>query len=98
MPLRELRRRFTKSELVVAAWRSAEMAHYMRQTTKQTKAGMDSKLGIKKEALSEDVKRFINEDGDVDLRLMSGDQVYNYLAKQGLRLPVVSYPRKSKPS
>lgn len=36
LPLKEIRKRFTKSEICIMAWRSGEVAHNMRSTMQRT--------------------------------------------------------------
>lgn len=83
---REIEQRFTKSELVLLAWRSQEQAAEMKR---RMEAGSDEQPrnnGVP--------KKYLNDEGEVDMSKMTGDEAYRYL--QGIGFPVgMGAPRRS---
>jgi hypothetical protein len=97
MSKREIEAKFTKSEMVLLAWRSQEMSYKMSQETK--KASQDSELASipgkskvkkRKDGVPDWVPdHLINEEGDVDLRLATGKEAHKFFSMQGIVLPVI---------
>jgi hypothetical protein len=90
MPLREIEERFTRSELVILAWRSQEQ-HYNLQKDMPKK----SKKGKRKMVYGPDdigpqgmPDEFFNEDGEIDLRKVKGEDARRYFEmKLGIPMP-----------
>lgn len=106
MPSREIRRRFTKSDLALMAWRSAEVTSNMRdKTVKNIKlpstmdgtgygtenVDKDEMLRGIEERLGGIVYKMCREDGEIDLRRLTGDEALTYM--QALGIPVIPMRR-----
>lgn len=98
IPMREVRRRFTKSELATVAWRSAEMAHNMtsktRQSSQQRATGQQTEdTGVPDSAVSALERRMgpiadklANKEGEVDLRQLTGSEALHFMGAMGIRM------------
>jgi hypothetical protein len=86
---RELEEKFTRSEMVLLAWRSQEVSAKLEQTT----AGMNSGKNFNSNAPQGLPKHFYNEEGEVDLRQVTGAEAYRYFSSRGVRLPIMSGKR-----
>jgi hypothetical protein len=93
LPLREIKERFTWSEVVLMGWRSQEQVHQLK---KKTPKGIGAHAGDGKprkhyspgEIPDNLPDRFFNEEGEVDLRQVTGRDAVQYLAAIGLKVPV----------
>jgi hypothetical protein len=102
LSLREVERRFTKSELFLVAWRSQEVHHNIfdkehaiveetddekleRFLNRQQGGGRKEKIPAPQGV----PKKFLNADGEVDLRQVTGEEAYQFLARQGMALPIM---------
>lgn len=96
MPLREIRERFTWSEIVLLGWRSAEQAHQLKDKTPANLRNTRTKAGGKKprkhyehgEIPDNLPDRFFNEEGEVDLSKVTGRDAVKYLQAIGINVPV----------
>lgn len=93
MSKRELEEKFTVSELFFVAWRSSEIAFGMEKKFKATGLG-DTKVknfgGINvPQNLPE---HFFNEQGELDLRRVTGREAYRYF--QAIGIPLAVMPAK----
>jgi hypothetical protein len=85
---RELDAKFTKSELALLAWRSQEVSASMEKST-------GSRKGQRKNYSDAEVPEglpdhfFDPETGELDLRRVTGEEAYKYMAAIGIRLPVM---------
>lgn len=89
MPLRELRKKYTKSEMAIAGWRGAEMAANMREqriapaANAQHARAMAEPMDEIERQLEEKIGSFahelVDENGEVDLRRVSGDKALRYM-------------------
>jgi hypothetical protein len=86
---RELEAKFMKSEVVLLAWRSQELANNMNKDSDRPALG-------KRRPHSFDVSvpeglpdHFYNKDGEIDLRQVTGEEAYRYFSSQGIRLPIM---------
>jgi hypothetical protein len=90
MPLREIEERFTKSELVLMAWRSQEMHHNLQKDmpAKKKKGRKGNKYSaddIGPEGMPE---HFFNEDGEIDLSKVKGEEARGYFERRlGIPMP-----------
>ena len=93
MPMAEIENKFTTSELSIVAWKASETAYHMRQKMKEHKT--EETAGPRKNhpILGNLPDRFFNEEGDLDMRLMTGEEAWNFLQRQGKRLPVIPTQR-----
>lgn len=93
---RELEAKFTKSEMVLLAWRSQEMSHNMNV---QTKVGVGTPRrsvdGMIPEGLPD---HFFRKDydpetglgpGELDLRQVKGEEAYKFFSTMGVHLPII---------
>lgn len=92
MPVREIAKKYTKSELAIVAWRSAETAHNLEVATKVRRPHSDSSTGpetpgnrIPEDTLEvkmgpEVVAKLGGEDGEVDLRKMTGAEAMRFMS------------------
>jgi hypothetical protein len=102
MPSREIRRRFTKSDIAVMSWRSAEVSANMRDRTLRTPrlpSKMDgSGYPLESEAYQKQldaiearlggiVYKMTDDKGEIDLRRLTGDEAVTYM--QALGVPVI---------
>jgi hypothetical protein len=97
MPFGEIEERFTKSELVFMGWRSQEqhwsfkkkMKHMKREGSQEEYADAPRKSkytadDVIPEGLPDE---FFNEEGEVDLSRVTGQQAKQYFAKMGMPFP-----------
>ena len=100
MPSREIRKRFTKSDIAIMSWRSAEMNANMRDNTLRT-APLPSKIDGTGYPLMEDVEhdtvlkgiedrlgdvvyKMTDEKGEIDLRRLTGEEAVQYMNAIGI--------------
>lgn len=100
MPLREIEAQFTRSEMHMLAWRSQEQYWQMKdkfKETEKTSGQLDIPMPHKgsKNRKEYDGKvptnlpdHFYNEQGEIDLRQVTGDEAYRFFQMQGIRLPI----------
>lgn len=108
IPMREIRKKYAKSELVMMAWHSREQSFQMRQSrhtparpqnSKQDKiqSGYVPSSGVRELEDSYELpagvnngatipKKFFGEDGEIDLRQVTGQQAVRYLQALGLNI------------
>jgi len=111
MPLREIRRKFTKSEIVIIAWRSQEQAFNLKKKFKNIEGGEGNSVeGIKKTASGKKRKvyegigpnqmpdEYFDEHGDFNLSKVKGEQARQYMAKLGLPCLPIMDTRPARPS
>lgn len=72
-------------------WRSQEMSYSLEQ---QTKAAADGVSAPPKVPLDAQIPmglpaHFYNEQGEIDLRNVSGEEAYRFMMAQGIKLPIV---------
>ena len=97
MGKRELEEKFTKSELVILAWRSQETAATLEKMGKESQDSFKEKTRPKPDRPwvpdaqmpSGLPDHFFNEDGEVDLRNVTGEEAYRYFSSIGVRLPII---------
>ncbi len=94
--LREIGNKFTKSELVLVAWRSQEQSYHFKQRLKKIDKGEQSitgKSGKKRKEYLDGIgpermpDEFFNEEGDFDLSRVTGENARRYF-EQVLRIPL----------
>jgi hypothetical protein len=93
---REIEKKFTRSELVILAWRSQEIsASFERQSGTTPPTGKRNfHLGAQvPEGLPD---KFYNKDGEVDLRQVTGEEAYKYMSAIGVKLPIMYGSRKKE--
>lgn len=94
-PVREIEERFTRSELVIIAWRSQEMHHNFKkqrgdsivETSTQSKSGKYRKEypdGIGPEGMPD---HFFDEHGDFNLSKVTGEEAKRYFETR-LKIPM----------
>jgi len=86
LPLRELRRKYTKSEMAIAGWRSLETASNMRQQTiapaQQSQIPPSAQDAIERdleEKIGDFAEQLVNEKGEIDLRRVTGAQAVRFM-------------------
>lgn len=99
MPMAEIRRRFTKSELYGLGWRSGELAYNMRSKQTQshyeaahrtpdasvmTPVVSDREIVELEARMGPVVHRVVDDKGTVDLARVTGDEAMHYLAALGI--------------
>jgi hypothetical protein len=88
MPLREIEERFTKSELVLMAWRSQEMHHNLQKDMPKKKGKKHSKYGPDDIGPEGMPAHFFNEDGEIDLSRVKGEEARGYFERRlGIPMP-----------
>jgi hypothetical protein len=95
MPLREIKERFTWSEIVLMGWRSQEQTHQLKSKSGNIRSWKEDKANVKqRKAYAEGEipanlpDRFFNEEGEVDLRKVTGRDAVQYLAAVGIHVPI----------
>lgn len=95
IPLREIRKRFTLSEIVFISWRSQEQAYNLKHSTDKggkpkTKTAKGGKARKEVDGYIPDglPDHFFNDEGEVDLRQVKGEEARQYFAALGIQLPV----------
>lgn len=95
---RELEAKFTKSEMVLLAWRSHEISYNMQKQTDSIKTGG---TGVSRQVggLPDDLPDYFfrKEDdpvagvkkGELDLRQVTGADAHRLFQKMGIRLPII---------
>lgn len=96
---RELEKKFTRSELVLLAWRSQEMSASLERQTESPKGAQSAQP--KRVYLDAQVPQglpdhFYNKDGEIDLRQVSGEEAYKYMSSVGIKLPIMTGSRGEK--
>lgn len=87
---RELEKKFCRSELVLLAWRSQEIAAQLEESAGTAPAASGKKRQYTDANVPEGLPdRFYNKDGEVDLRQVTGEEAYRYFSSMGIRLPVM---------
>jgi hypothetical protein len=100
MSRREMDKKFTRSEMLILSWRSMEMSYLMKQQTKGLGSSIDGEASEgtpkvrRKRYLDANIPdglpdRFFNKDGEVDLRLVTGEEAVKYLQTAGIKIPVI---------
>lgn len=89
LPLREIRQRYTKSEMYLTAWRAEEQ--YVEMHKKMAKADKPPKDGEESDADAAPEVEDVVEGGDVELDLskMKGKDALAYMVRAGLMAPVM---------
>jgi len=99
MPSREMRSRFTKSDIALMAWRSAEVSANMRDRTVRSlpskmdgdgypteQTAYEKRLKEIEDRLGTIVYKMQDENGKIDLRRLTGDEAVTYLQAIGVRV------------
>jgi hypothetical protein len=101
LPMREVRQKFTKSELAIMAWRSAELSHNMKNRSRGPSREMlpqgdwspkpqgvieDRELSILEERLGPIAYKIENEKGELDLRKLTGDEAVRFMGALGINV------------
>jgi hypothetical protein len=88
LPLRELRARYTKSEMFIMGWRAAEIAENMEKGSKRAQSQMPDRYSNEELALEQRLGgllgKAVDSSGEVDLSKMTGDEAVGYLSAFGL--------------
>lgn len=100
LPMREIKRKYTKSELAVLAWRSQELAHNMSQHSKRASrqpfvgAGRmryqepptvdDVIISSIEKRLGPIADKITGDDGDVDLHRLTGAEAHAFFSSLGV--------------
>jgi hypothetical protein len=94
---RELEEKFKKSEMVVLAWRSQEISANMeKQSEGMMSPGKSRKPVYDAEVPHNLPDHFFNEDGEIDLRQVTGEEAYKYMSSIGVKLPRIMPFRRDK--
>jgi hypothetical protein len=92
LPLRELRKRYTKSEMFVMAWRSSEIAYNMGKLHK-TEAPTPEKVATASQSayearlesqLGSIVDKLTDEEGEVSLHGLTGKEAMHFMGSMGI--------------
>jgi len=98
MSMDEIEEKFTKSELMIMSWTSQEQAAHLEEETKRKKTSIKNKTQLQDleeelsgkeittvERQSSDLPdRYYNEEGEVDLRKVSGKEAVRLLSAMGM--------------
>lgn len=102
IPFREIKRRFTKSEIILMAWRSQEQHHNMKKKLKKYDSDEDEDTdettvkkhkGKKRKIYSDGIgpermpDEFYDENGDFNLSKVKGEQARRYF-ESVLKIPM----------
>lgn len=80
MSMTEIYHKFTKSEIAIMSWTSQEQVINLEKKT-QTKPVQKEQSNIEGDL----PEHFYNEQGEVDLRRVTGKEAVKFLAAQGIR-------------
>jgi hypothetical protein len=102
IPMRDIRKRFKKSELAVLAWRSSEMGYNMSTTRNKQHQRRDNdsysdytgvppvhndrEIQALEERLGPVVHKMVNDKGEVDLGRLTGDEALLYMSALGIHI------------
>lgn len=87
---RELEKKFTRSELVLLAWRSQEISASLDASAKPPQENRAKKRFYFDAQVPEGLPdKFFNADGEIDLRQVSGEEAYKYMSSIGVKLPIM---------
>lgn len=94
MPLHEINERFTRSELFMVAWRSQEQHFNLKKRMKKydkpgSNVGDRSRYGSTDIIPDELPESFYNDEGEIDLSKVTGNQARKYMANLGIPFPVI---------
>lgn len=108
MPLEEIRDRFTKSERVMIAWRSQEQYWQMKKkmgdrprgrkrATEPGKKGKEVRIKGQRIQYNDSMvdsmpDKFFNEEGELDMRLMTGQQAVAYMNAKSKEMGLPLFP------
>lgn len=89
MSLSEIEAKFTKSEMAIMSWSSQEQTLNLEKKTKNTKKNNFKKpSNIEKD--DEDLpSHFYNEEGEIDLRKVTGKEAHRFLSRMGIKIPII---------
>jgi hypothetical protein len=89
---REMEKKFRRSELIIMAWRSQEVSASLeikQEGTVPESGGRRKKNTYADAQVPKNLPdKFYNEEGDIDLRRVTGAEAYKYMMSQGVKLPV----------
>lgn len=95
---REMEKKFTRSEMALLAWRSQEISASMdkiKTEGKEEGAASPKKRKVHDAQIPEGLPdRFFNEEGELDLRNVTGEEAHKYMSSIGIQLPVFAGTRK----
>ena len=99
MPSREIRRRFTRSDIAIMSWRSAEVSANMRDKTVRPRV-LPATLGgeslgmenVDQDAVLKNIEdrlggiawKMVDDRGQIDLRKLTGEEAVTYLNTIGV--------------
>jgi len=95
MGKREIEKKFTRSEILLMSWRSQEMSYLMKKQTDGIMSSAQQKAQRHRgKPLSGEIPEglpdhFFNEEGEIDLRQVTGEEAYKYMSSIGIKLPVM---------
>lgn len=102
LPLREVKQRFTKSEMFILAWRSSEQYHQMMKRLKETETGKKTprkggKFRKENPLLPDNLPdECFDEEGDLNLSKLPGEKAARYLNALGWRVPIIGGIHREK--
>ena len=91
--------KFTRSELGIIAWRSQESYHQTKQHLKKDSypgtadytPGRVQRQEVPGASIPEGMPdKFFNEEGELDLRQVTGAEAWRFFQAQGILLPVIT--------
>jgi hypothetical protein len=87
IPFRELKAKFTKSEMAIMGWQSQESVAELEKSSSK----LDTQnLDYKNEIVAPEVDDKYMTDGEVDIRKLTGNQAAKMFSKMGLHFtPIV---------
>jgi hypothetical protein len=103
MPMKEIEKRFTRSDMTLIAWRSQETSAQMRKRMKDSASkappktitsGREHTYAMIPEGLPEN---FYNEENEVDLSKVSSEEALTYFKSFGIYIPVIQPGAPHKP-
>jgi hypothetical protein len=102
IPIREVRKRFKRSEIAILAWRSSEMGYNMSVTrnkpildrsngaqtdyTGPPPVHSEQEIRMLEERLGPVAIKMVNEQGEVDLRKLTGDEALHFMGSMGIHI------------
>jgi hypothetical protein len=90
MSLSEIEDKFTKSEMAMMSYSSREQVLNLEKNSKTTKKKRNKFTEEVEEEQEQDLSpNFYNEEGEIDLRKVTGKEAYRFLSSQGIKIPIV---------
>lgn len=97
MPMREINQKFTKSELLISAWRSRELAYNLRPKDTGNDSDRRRRMPVDYEETTPKLRelemrlapiadKITDDNGEVDLHKLTGNEALHFMGAMGIPL------------